>query len=59
MRIRVWVQVQVRVQCGDSAIFEKVRCGCGEIRLLKNYKIYFYLYFAKHIFLYNGKQMPI
>ena len=52
----MWVQVQ------DSAIFEKVRCGCGcgEVRQLKNYLKYFYLYFlyiAKHTFS-QYKHMP-
>ena len=34
-RVRFGTQVQVRVR--DSAIFEKVECGCGGIRRLKNY----------------------
>ena len=46
-RFEVWVRVQ------DSAIFEKVGCASGEVRQLKNYLKYFYLYFlyiAKHTF---------
>ena len=34
-RVRVWVRVRVQVQ--DSAIFEKVGCGCSGTRRLKNY----------------------
>ena len=51
-----------RCRCGKSAIFEKVGYGCDEIRLLKNYLKYFYLYFlyiAKHTFSYNCKHIPI
>ena len=34
---RVRFQIQVWVQVWDSAIFEKVRCGCGKEQQLKNY----------------------
>ena len=40
-RVRFGTRVRVR----DSAIFEKVECGCGGTRRLKNYLKYFYLYF--------------
>jgi len=33
-------------------------CRCGGIRLLINFYLYF-LYIAKHIFSYNGKNTPI
>ena len=33
--VRFWIRVRVRVR--DSAIFEKVGCGCGGVQRLKNY----------------------
>ena len=47
-------QIQVWVWCSDMTIFEKVGHRCYRIRLLINYKIYFYLYFiyiVKHFFI--------
>ena len=35
VQIRVWMQV--RMQVWDSAVFEKIGCGCGGIYLLINY----------------------
>ena len=35
VRFGTWVRVRVRVR--DLAIFEKVGCGCGGTRRLKNY----------------------
>ena len=35
----------------DSAIFDKVGCKCGRVRLLINYYIYFYLQIIKYIFI--------
>ena len=36
---------QIRVRVRDSVIFEKVKYGCSNVRQLKNYLKYFYLYF--------------
>ena len=36
-RVRFETRVRVRVRVRDSAIFEKVGCGCGGTRRLKNY----------------------
>ena len=51
--------IRVRVRCGDLAIFEKVECGCGRIRLLINYLYLYFIYIAKHIFSYDSKHIPI
>ena len=40
-RVRFWIRMQV----WNLAIFEKVGCGCGEVRQLKNYQKNLYLYF--------------
>ena len=61
MGIQVWVWVWVRpvqLQCGDLAIFEKIRCGFSGICFLKNYYLYF-LYFAEHTFSYNCNYISI
>ena len=43
----------------DSAIFEKIGCGCCRVQRLKNYLKYFYLYFLyiskAKIYFYSGK----
>ena len=44
-RVHFGTRVPVPVLVRDSAIFEKVGCGCGGTRRLKNYLKYFYLYF--------------
>ena len=44
-RVHFGTRVPVPVLVWDSAIFEKVGCGCGGTRRLKNYLKYFYLYF--------------
>ena len=36
-RVRFGTRAQVRVWVRDSAIFEKIGCGCSGTRRLKNY----------------------